>query len=66
MLSDKQARYIAYLAIALSVVGFFRFGIPLGLVAMALSTFGLLKSDIKGLNWNALALGAVAVIIGII
>lgn len=71
MLSEAQGRYIAYAAIALSIIGLLMFGfssirIGLGLVAMALSAFGLLKSETEGLNWNALAIGSITVILGIL
>lgn len=66
MLSEQQGKYIAYLSFTLSIVGFFVFGKILGLIAMAISVFGLLKSENKTMNWNALTLGAIAVIIAFI
>lgn len=66
MLSEQQGRYLAYAAFALAIIGLFVWGIPLGLIAMAISAFGVYKSETKGLNWNALALSAITVIIGII
>lgn len=66
MLSEQQGRYMAYAAFALAIIGFFIWGIPLGLIAMAISALGVYKSETKGLNWNALALSAITVIIGII
>ena len=66
MLSEQQGKYIAYLSFALSIVGFFVFEKILGLIAMAISVLGLLKSENKTMNWNALTLGAIAVIIAFI
>ena len=66
MLTDQQGKYIGYLAIALSIIGFFIWGIPLGIIAMILSVIGVWQSDIKGLNWNSLALGSICVIIALI
>lgn len=66
MLSEQQGKYIAYLSFALSIVGFFVFGKILGLIAMAISVLGLLKSENKTMNWNALTLDAIAVIIAFI
>lgn len=66
MLSEQQGKYIAYLSFALSIVGFFVFGKILGLIAMAISVLGLLKSENKTMNWNALTLSAIAVIIALI
>ncbi|EKU93603.1 Uncharacterised protein [Alloiococcus otitis] len=66
MLTDQQGKYIGYLAIALSIIGFFIWGIPLGIIAMILSAIGVWQSDIKGLNWNSLALGSICVIIALI
>ncbi|HLQ74679.1 MAG TPA: hypothetical protein VK107_01420 [Alloiococcus sp.] len=66
MLSEQQGKYIAYLSFALSIVGFFIFGKILGLIAIAISVFGLLKTENKTMNWNALTLGAIAVIIAFI
>lgn len=66
MLSEQQGKYLAYAAFAIAIIGLFTWTIPLGLVAMAVSAFGVYKSETKGLNWNALALSAIIVIIGII
>lgn len=66
MLSEQQGRYIAYVSIAISIIGFFFYGKILGTIAMAISVYGLLKSENKTMNWNALTLGAIAVIIAFI
>lgn len=66
MLSEQQGRYIAYVSIAISIIGFFFYGKILGTIAMAISVYGLLKSENKTMNWNALTLGAIAVIVAFI
>lgn len=66
MLSEQQGRYIAYVSIAISIIGFFFYGKILGTISMAISVYGLLKSENKTMNWNALTLGAIAVIVAFI
>lgn len=66
MNSDKTGKIIGWLAMALALVGFFVWNIPLGLVAMILGVVGVVATPEKGLNWTAIAFGAIAMIIGII
>lgn len=63
--SSKVGKIIGWAAMALSLIGFFIWGIPLGLVAIVLGLVGLATPE-KGLNWTAIAFGAIAMIIGII
>lgn len=65
MLSDQIGKIIGWLAIGLSILGFFVWAIPLGIIAMILGAVGL-ASPQKGLNWTAIAVGAITVIVGII
>lgn len=65
MNSDKIGKIIGWAAMALALIGFFIWNIPLGLTAIILGTIGLATSE-KGLNWTAIAFGAIAMIIGII
>lgn len=65
-LSDNIGTIIGWSAVVLSIIGFFIWSIPLGAIAMVLSVIGLLASEVKGLNWTALALSAIAIILGIL
>lgn len=65
MNSDKVGKIIGWAAMALALIGFFIWNIPLGLIAIILGALGLATSE-KGLNWTAIAFGAIAMIIGII
>lgn len=64
--SDKVGKLIGWSAMALALIGFFIWNIPLGLAAIALGVIGVLASSEKGLSWTAIAFGAIAMIIGII
>ncbi|MFC6464019.1 C4-dicarboxylate ABC transporter [Marinilactibacillus sp. GCM10026970] len=64
-MSASIGNTIGWTATALSFIGFFIWNIPLGIIAMLLGLAGLM-SDQKGVNWTAIGLGAIAVIIGII
>ena len=66
MLSNKTLHYISWLSIALSLIGFLRWGIILGSTGMALSLIGLLLTEDESLHWNALGIGALSVIVGIL
>lgn len=63
--SDRLGKLIGWTAMALALIGFFVWNIPLGIVAMILGALGLLTPE-KGLNWTAIAFGSIAMIIGII
>jgi len=63
--STKVGKIIGWTAMALALIGFFLWQIPLGIVAIALGLIGLATPE-KGLNWTAIAFGAIAMIIGII
>ncbi|PRY80986.1 C4-dicarboxylate ABC transporter [Alkalibacterium olivapovliticus] len=63
--SDRVGKLIGWVAMALALIGFFLWNIPLGLAAIALGGIGLASPE-KGLNWTAIAFGAIAMIIGII
>lgn len=65
MMTAQIGKIIGWIAIALSVIGFIIWSIPLGIVSMILGAIGLISPE-KGINWTAIALGAIAVIIGII
>ncbi|GEN50278.1 hypothetical protein [Alkalibacterium pelagium] len=65
MKSDKVGKLIGWAAMAIALIGFFVWNIPLGLAAIILGTVGLASNE-KGLNWTAIAFGAIAMIIGII
>ncbi|WP_161878525.1 C4-dicarboxylate ABC transporter [Alkalibacterium sp. MB6] len=66
MNSDNLGKILGWLAMALAVVGFFVWNIWLGLAAMVIGLIGLVSTSEKGLNWTAIAFGAIAMIIGII
>lgn len=66
MLSNKTLHYISWLSIALSLIGFLRWGIILGSIGMGLSLIGLLLTEDESLHWIALDIGALAVIVGIL
>ncbi|GAA0363574.1 hypothetical protein GCM10008932_15050 [Alkalibacterium iburiense] len=66
MNSDNMGKIIGWLAMALALIGFFIWNIPLGLIAMILGVIGVVATSEKGLNWTAIAFGAIAMIIGII
>jgi len=63
--STKVGKIIGWTAMALALIGFFLWQIPLGIVAIVLGLVGLATPE-KGLNWTAIAFGAIAMIIGII
>lgn len=63
--STKTGKIIGWVAMALALIGFFIWQIPLGVVAIVLGLIGLATPE-KGLNWTAIAFGAIAMIIGII
>lgn len=63
--SDEMGKLIGWTAMAIALVGFFVWNIPLGVVAIILGALGLASPE-KGLNWTAIAFGAIAMIIGII
>lgn len=63
--SSKVGKIIGWTAMVLSLIGFFIWQIPLGIVAIVLGLVGLATPE-KGLNWTAIAFGAIAMIIGII
>lgn len=63
--SDQIGKLIGWTAMALALIGFFIWNIPLGIAAIILGGIGLLSPE-KGLNWTAIAFGAIAMIIGII
>lgn len=63
--SNKVGKIIGWTAMALALIGFFLWQIPLGIVAIVLGLIGLATPE-KGLNWTAIAFGAIAMIIGII
>lgn len=65
MLSQNVGKYMGWASTILAVIGFFVWSIPLGLIAMVLSLIGLASPE-RGINWTALALGAIAVILGIL
>jgi hypothetical protein len=65
MMSDQVGKVIGWIAMALSVIGFVVWHVPLGIAAMILGAIGLASTQ-KGINWTAVAFGAIAVIIGII
>lgn len=65
MMSDQVGKIIGWIAIVLSVIGFIIWHVPLGIAAMILGAIGL-ASPQKGINWTAVAFGAIAVIVGII
>lgn len=64
-MSDQVGKVIGWVALALSLIGFIVWNVPLGIIAMILGAIGLASTQ-KGLNWTAIAFGAIAVIIGII
>lgn len=66
MLSNKTLHYISWLSIALSLIGFLRWGIILGSIGMGLSLIGLLLTEDESLHWITLGIGALAVIVGIL
>lgn len=66
MNTDQMGKVIGWLAMALALIGFFVWNIPLGLIAMILGVVGVVATPEKGLNWTAIAFGAIAMIIGII
>ena len=66
MLSNKTLHYISWISIALSLIGFLRWGIILGSIGMGLSLIGLLLTEDESLHWIALGIGALAVIVGIL
>lgn len=66
MNSDNMGKIIGWLAMALALIGFFVWNLALGLIAMVLGVIGVVATPEKGLNWTAIAFGAIAMIIGII
>lgn len=66
MLSNDTLKYVSWFSIALSLVGFFHWGIILGSIGMGLSLIGLLLTEDESLHWIALGIGALAVIVGIL
>lgn len=65
-MSNQAGNTIANLAIIIAIIGFFFLNIILGSIATFLGLIGLLASPSKQLNWIAIGLGLVAVIIGLI
>ncbi|OJF91203.1 hypothetical protein [Alkalibacterium sp. 20] len=63
--SSKVGKLIGWTAMALALIGFFLWQLPLGIIAIVLGLIGLATPE-KGLNWTAIAFGAIAMIIGII
>lgn len=63
--SSKVGKIIGWTAMAVALIGFFIWQIPLGVIAIALGLIGLASPE-QGLNWTAIAFGAIAMIIGII
>lgn len=63
--STKTGKAIGWAAMAIALIGFFIWQIPLGIIAIVLGLIGLATPE-KGLNWTAIAFGAIAMIIGII
>ncbi|MER2064149.1 MAG: C4-dicarboxylate ABC transporter [Alkalibacterium sp.] len=63
--STKVGKIIGWIAMAISLIGFFAWGIPLGIAAIILGLIGLASPE-KGLNWTAIAFGAIAIIVGIL
>ncbi|WP_423190134.1 C4-dicarboxylate ABC transporter [Alkalibacterium sp. f15] len=63
--SSKVGKLIGWTAMALALIGFFLWQLPLGIIAIVLGLVGLATPE-KGLNWTAIAFGAIAMIIGII
>ncbi|MFO8069155.1 MAG: C4-dicarboxylate ABC transporter [Alkalibacterium sp.] len=63
--SSNVGKLLGWTAMALALIGFFLWQIPLGVIAIVLGLIGLTTPE-KGLNWTAIAFGAIAMIIGII
>ena len=63
--SNNKGLWIGILAIALAVLGYFTFQMPLGFLAIVLGVYGVTKSQ-KTLNWIAIVLGTIVLVLGII
>lgn len=62
----QTGKIIGWVAIVLALIGFFAWSILLGFIALVLGIIGVVTTPEKGLNWTAIAFGAIAMIIGII
>lgn len=64
---SKKSRglWLGLLAIALAVLGFFWLPMPLGFFAIVLGIYGL-RSPYKVINWIAIVLGTIILVLGII
>lgn len=61
-----RSLWLGILGIALAVLGFFWLPMPLGFFAIVLGILGLSNSPYKVINWIAIVLGTIILVLGII
>jgi len=64
-LSETAGNWLGWIGIIAGIIGFFWQPVWMGIIGIVLGVIGLFSPQ-KGVNWGAIVVGAIALIIGIV